>query len=319
MNVLSISHVDLDGVGCQIVLRALFGEIIRMNISYGKINEYLDIMDEYCCRVKPEYVIITDLSFKYKELQKLSNIAKKYPKIKFYFIDHHPFEENGGRFKHLSLHNLVIVLSDKASATKLTYLYFKANFGLQKEGLDKFVSNVNAYDIWLEETLEFKVGFVYNELFWSYKINHFWSRFKDEYNLRNSDKEVYRELVTKKDKLFKKLEDSGRVMKFSNRILLIFIDNYQSHVTLDYPEFFSYIVIRSSGGVSVRLRKEAVNEGKTKNNIIEEILKLDYIESAGGHHGAFGTQIEKATPQKMVDFSQYLVQLIDKELDKIAI
>lgn len=317
MSVLSISHIDLDGISCQVVLRAQFGEITRMNISYGKIDEYLDILDDYCARSQPEYVFVTDLSFRYEELDKLNKIASKHPNVKFIFIDHHPFEENGGEYKHLALPNLVIILSPKASATKLTFLYLKAKFGLLKEGLEQFVTYVNAYDIWLEDEPEFKVGFVYNELFWNYKINHFWSRFKDEYKLRNSDKDAYRTLVAKKDKLFNKLEKSGRVMKFANRILLIFIDDYQSHVTLDYPDFLTYVVIRSNGGVSVRLRKEAVKEGQTKNNIIEHIIKLDYIDNAGGHPGAFGTQIENATPHKMVEFSQYLVQVIDKELDNI--
>ena len=319
MGILSISHIDLDGIGSQIVLRAKFGEITRMNIGYGKIDEYLEILRDYCVRLSPTHVFITDLSFRYEELLELHNIAKLYPQIKFYFIDHHPFEENNGEFKHLLLDNLVIVISDKASATKLTYLYTKSRFGLHKEGLETFVNYVNAYDIWLDETPEFKVGFVYNEIFWSYKINHFWSRFKDEYKLRNSDKEHYRDLIIKKNKLFTKLEKSGRVMKFANRILLIFIDEYASHVTIDYPEFFSYVIIRSNGGVSVRLKKEAVQEGNTKNNIIEEIMKLDYINNAGGHHGAFGTAIENATPHRMVEFSQYLVSIIDKELEKIKI
>ena len=314
MNILSLSHSDLDGISCQIVLRAQFGEIRRMNISYGKIDEYLEIVDEYCYREAPKKVFVTDLSFKYNQLEKLSMIASKYKDIKFYFIDHHPFEEE---YKHLGLSNFTIIISDKASATKLTYLTLKSNYGLNNKELEIYVNYVNAYDIWLNNTPEFKVGFVYNELFWSYKINHFWSKFKDNYKLRNSDKEKYKELILKKNKLFAKLEKSGRVMKFENRILLIFLDEFQGHITIDYPDFLSYIVIRSYGGVSVRLDSKIANNGETRKSLVNEILKLEYISEAGGHNEAFGAIIDNSSPKRMLEFSKFLVELIDIELETL--
>ena len=88
MSVLSLSHSDLDGISSQIVLRAKFGEITRMNISYGKIYEYLEIIEDYCYRSRPSEVFVTDLSFQYSELQKLAEIATNNPAINFYFIDH---------------------------------------------------------------------------------------------------------------------------------------------------------------------------------------------------------------------------------------
>ena len=318
MSIVSLSHSDLDGISSQIVLRAKFGEITRMNLSYGKIQEYLEILDEHCSRLRPNKVFVTDLSFSYEELKKLNEIAHYNPEVQFYFIDHHPFEENNGDYSGLILPNLKIVISDKACATKLTMLYLKSNFGLVvSDELEKFVSYVNGYDIWQEGTPEFKVGFVYNELFWEYKMAHFWSKFKDNYKLRAGDKEVYKDLIKKKDKLFAKLEKSGRVMKFEKRILLIFIDTFQGHVTLDYPDFLSYVIIRSNGGVSVRLKSDAVNDGLTKNNIVQKVLNSGYVENAGGHHAAFGTMVTDGTAHNMVEFSKLLVTYIDEELEAI--
>ncbi len=314
-HILSLSHLDLDGIGCQIVLRSLFGEITRMNTSYGKIEEYINIIDEYCSRESPEKVFITDLSFTYDLLKQLSIIANKFQNIKFYFIDHHPFEN--GDYHDLVTSNLTIIITDKASATKLTYLFLKANYNLHNEKLEKFVSYINAYDIWLKNTPEFKVGFVYNELFWKYKIDYFWSKFKDNYNLSNTDKDNYKELLHKKSKLFNKLEKSGRIMKFSDRILVIFVDDYQSFITIDYPNFLSYVIIRSNGGVSVRLDEKVSKDGILKNNLISKILELDYIDEAGGHNGAFGTRIIDSNPHKMVEFSKHISNLLDIELDKI--
>lgn len=317
MNILSLSHCDLDGIGAQIVLRKQFGEITRMNTSYSNIEEYLENIEGYCYRSKPDKVFITDLSFTYNFLQRLHSIALQNPNTEFYFIDHHPFEENNGDFSNLLLNNFTIVISSKASATKLTYLFLKSKFGLNNLELFQFVEYVNAYDIWLEEEKEFRVGFVYNELFWDYKISVFWSKFKDNYKLRNNDKERYKELITKKNKLFTKLESSGRIMKFGNRILLIFIDDFQGHVTIDYPGFYSYAIIRSNGSCSVRLKSDAVADGNTKNGIIEKMINAKLTDTAGGHDGAFGINILNPTAHQMVEFSKSLVGFIDEELEKI--
>jgi len=317
MITLSLSHYDLDGVGCQIVLRKQFGELTTMNTSYGRIDEYLDNVESFCHRTKPKRVFITDLSFNVELLTRVNRIAEANPDTNFYFIDHHPFE---GEWKHLRRENLTIVISDKASATKLTFLYLKSNFKFQGQNIDKleqFVHYVNAYDIWLEETPEFKMGFVLNELFWKYKLVGFWAKFKDEYSLSYSDKEVYKDLIKKKNKLFKKLDDSGRILRFDNRVLLIFVDDFQGHVTIDYPGFLSYIIVRSTGKGSVRLKTEAVNEGLTKDNLVNSILKTDYISEAGGHPGAFGFSIVEPTAQRMIEFSKILISLIDDEFTKI--
>ena len=215
------------------------------------------------------------------------------------------------------LNNLTIVISPKASATKLTYLFLKSNFGLNDKDLLQFVDYVNAYDIWLDDTQEFKVGFVYNELFWDYKLSAFWGKFKDNYKLRANDKERYKTLIQKKDKLFAKLEKSGRVMKFSNRILLIFIDDFQGHVTIDYPGFYAYAIIRSNGSCSVRLKSDAVAEGNTKRGVIQKMTEANLTDTAGGHDGAFGLNILNPTAHQMVEFSKSLVTYMDEELEKI--
>jgi len=312
--VLSLSHIDLDGISCQIVLRNLYGDIRRMNTTYGKINEYLNIIEDYISRIEPDEVFITDLAFKLDQIERLNEIASKNENTNFTFIDHHPF---GEEYKHLNRDNFKIIITDKASATKLTYFYLKKRYPeIENKELSKYVDYVNAYDIWLKDEKEFKVGFVYNELFWSYKIEYFWSIFKDNYKLRNKDKEKYKDILSKKNKLFNKLENSGRVMKFSNRILLIFLDDYQSFVTIDYPDFLFYVIVRSTGGISVRLNEEITNYN-IKDNIVQKILKLPYIEEAGGHEGAFGISVIDSNPHILVEFSKILVQYIDEELENI--
>ena len=310
--VLSVSHIDLDGIGSQIVLRTYLGDITRMNINYNKIDEYLDIIDDFCTNRHPEYVYITDLSFTFEQLTKLSNITMNHKESNFIFIDHHPFEED---YKHLIKDNFKIIISHKASATKLTYLYMNKYNPLINTELETFVSYVNAYDIWLQDHKEFKPGLVLNDLFWEYKIDYFWTRFKDTYRLNNKDKENYKDLYNRKNKLFKKLEDSNRIMKFGdNKILLIFIDEFRSHITLDYPDFLSYVIITSYGSCSVRLDHSLESNGSIKDLILDS-LDHSKIDNSGGHNTAFGIKLKDSDPHNLVQFAKEIVQSIDKVLD----
>ena len=326
MSILSLSHNDLDGVSSQIVLRRHLGEITRMNISYGKIDEYLEIIQDYCNHQRPSQVWVTDLSFDYEQLKKLNKIAQNNSRIKFYFIDHHPFLEP---YDSLGLDNFVIIINSKASATKLTHLYLKYNFNSKKfnaslKDLDEYVEYVNAYDLWLKDEPRFKGSVVYNELFWDFKRDYYFSRFKDELKLRNADKERYKELMKKKVKLFDKMDKSGRIFRHepdgNKRIFMIFLDDYKNHIPLDYEGFDVYVIVSSYGGVSIRLRNNLSDTGELKDIIVSEALKHKDVSAAGGHPRAFGIKLKdtSSSAHNQVEFSKFLLGVIDRALDESA-
>ena len=307
--ILSLSHYDLDGISCQFVISNYLGSISRMNCGYDKVDEYIDIVDDSCGHQKPQHVFVTDLSFSLEQLTKLSYVAQKYQDIQFYFIDHHPFE---GEYNHLKSNNFHIVISPKASATKLTNLYIKKNWNVREDSeLEKYVSYVNAYDIWLDDTPEFKVGFVYNELFWLYGFQHFWGRFNGDFKLRNADKEKYSEILKKKKKLFDKLWNSGRILDIGNKdLLMLFLDEYHSHVTIDYPGYKAYVIVSSKGKASVRL-KDVKDKESVQKFMFEQIAKLPNISNYGGHHGAFGIGLQDNNPALMIDFAKSMMNVVD--------
>jgi len=327
MENLSISHIDLDGIGCQIVLNNYFN-ITRMNINYNKIEEYLDILYDYCINSKPNNVFITDLSFTYRDFKRLFEIGKEFKEINFYFIDHHSFSDDNDKpidSRQFNTHNFKTIISDKASATKLTYLYCTKTFNFKNNNkLKIFTDYINAYDIWLKDDKNFKVGLMLNELFWSYRINHFWNRFRYDFDIRNKDKDTYIELIKKKNKLFTKLEKSGRTFKLDDKgIFMIFVDDFRSHITLDYPNYKVYINFSSYGTLSVRINKELVLAPEKeievfKNSVVSELEKHPNINNAGGHIYAFGGVLKENSPNKQIEIAKFLLELIDCKLEKIA-
>jgi oligoribonuclease NrnB/cAMP/cGMP phosphodiesterase (DHH superfamily) len=326
MSILALSHTDLDGISAQIVLRKFRGDLTLMNASYGKIDEYIEILSDYCIHQKPNEVWITDLSFTLEQLTKLCEIVKMNKDIMFTFIDHHPFKED---FSHLLRDNFKIIISDKASATKLVYKYLLYKTPENKKNksdlvaLENYVDYVNAYDLWETDNPKFKGAMVYNELFWEFKKDYYYTRFKDEFKLRNADKERYKELMSKKEKLFGKLDKSGRIYKHEpdghKRIFMIFIDDFKNHITLDFPDFDVYIIISSYGGVSIRLRSDNFSDGEFKDRVVAKILEHENINTAGGHPKAFGCIINGANAHTQVEFAKYLLKVIDEELDRLSI
>ena len=322
MSRLSVSHNDLDGISAQIVIRQFVGDIQRMNISYGKIDEYINIIDEYCGHAKPVEVWVTDLSFTLHQLEKLFEVTKRYTDIKFYFIDHHPFDED---YSHIKADNLMLLINQKASGTKLTYLFLKNNRTLInnniKKDLEKYVEFVDVYDLWKKENPLFKGAMVYNELFWEFKKDYYFTRFKDDFKLRNSDKERFKDLMTKKKKLFEKLDKSGRIFRHEpngdKRILMMFIDDFKNHIPLDYPGFDVYILISSYGGISIRLRDDLSDDGTLKDNIVKRVLLNKNVDSCGGHPQAFGANLFDASAHNQIEFGKFILTVVDEELDNL--
>lgn len=319
--ILSLSHYDLDGVSCQLVLDEYLGKtdmITKMNIGYNKIDEYINIIEDFCISQRPDSVYVTDLSFDIKQLTNLSEITKDFPYINFYFIDHHPIED----YKHLKSTNFHILVSKKASATKLVNLYIKNNFKNKKHlnistipELDTYVEFVNAYDIWLDETEEFKTGFIYNELFWSYGLKHFRSKFGSDYRLKDTDFNRFNKITNEKNELYNKIKTNNRMIELGNKdIFIIFIDDFNSHITIDFPDFKSYLIINSTGKASVRLKK-LDNMQEIQDNIFKGLETLDNINNFGGHLGAFGIGLSDNSPDKLVKFAKEMMYILDESLN----
>ena len=308
-NILSISHLDMDGYGCQIALRKFYGEFQKMNITYGNIKKYIRILDEILTRTSYDIVYITDLNFNKEELKELYIITNKYKDTMFYYIDHHIIDID---YKRLITNNFKLLVSDKASATKLVYKYLSKKYNIKDKELETFIDYINAYDIWLKdkEPNNFKIGFFLNEIFWNKGKDYFWSSYKDNFKIKNTDKDYYKNIIEQKNKLFQKLEKSNRIMKFDNRIFLVYLDKYQGFITIDYPNYLVYIIIKTNGRASIRFDKKLENYD-FMNTLKNKLLDLEYIEEAGGHELAMGCHIKNPTPKLLVDLGKFLVKEID--------
>lgn len=150
-----LSHTDLDGYGCQMVVNHYFKSVNYYNSNYGKeINERFNEILEDIQKDAKEHnlILITDLNLTLEQAKELEGKIRVHDKeIKLILLDHHKSgkdcDEQFGWY----------YLDHTRCATKITYDFFASLLG-EDAKLSKLVDVINAVDIWLEDAQDFELG-----------------------------------------------------------------------------------------------------------------------------------------------------------------
>jgi oligoribonuclease NrnB/cAMP/cGMP phosphodiesterase (DHH superfamily) len=156
--VFHLSHIDLDGYGCQYLTKQVFKDIKFYNANYGaevteRLEEiYSDIKNlKTQNEIKP-LILITDLNLTTKECNKLEKEALNLG-AKLLLLDHHATGINAA--ERFAWYNL----DETKSATLITYEYLKQNFSFDENNEFKpIVEAINAIDIWVDKSEYFNYG-----------------------------------------------------------------------------------------------------------------------------------------------------------------
>ncbi len=150
-----LSHIDLDGYSCQLVMKYTPYEKYNYNANYGpEVRQKLDLMLENIKKAKKDaYILITDLNLTADESRWLQHEVKKtndnYCNVKLQLLDHH-----GSGAESAKKFDWYFLDVDRC-ATKITYDYAKEHFDLDEPTwMQKYVNVVNAVDLWKQEEHE---------------------------------------------------------------------------------------------------------------------------------------------------------------------
>ncbi|MBD3794225.1 MAG: phosphoesterase [Campylobacterales bacterium] len=155
-----LSHIDLDGYGCQYLTQNCFEKIECYNANYG--SEVTSRLEEIFSSIKRQkflhqddeehLILITDLNLTTKEANWLEQEAMKHG-AKIQLLDHHGSgEQTAERFAWYKL-------DTTKSATKITYDWLRKHYGFDQENrYETIVNAINAVDIWLIDHDLFEFG-----------------------------------------------------------------------------------------------------------------------------------------------------------------
>jgi len=154
-NVFHLSHIDLDGYGCQYLTTKNFDAITCYNANYGpevkaRLEEIFQTIDNTMST--SALILVTDLNLTPKEALWLEQEAKTRG-VKLQLLDHHATgQKTSEQFLWYSL-------DTSKSATQITYEWLQTNYNFDPKGAyTSIVEAINAVDIWQDWHEAFEYG-----------------------------------------------------------------------------------------------------------------------------------------------------------------
>ncbi|MBD3797645.1 MAG: phosphoesterase [Campylobacterales bacterium] len=150
-----LSHIDLDGYSCQLVMRYTPYKKYNYNANYGaevkaKLEEILETIQK---NDAPSMILVSDLNLTADESKWLDHEIKKMcdnkKDVKLQLLDHHGSgEESAKKYDWY-------YLDTQRCATKIVYDYVKEHFDFDEpRWMQKYVNIVNAVDLWKQDEVE---------------------------------------------------------------------------------------------------------------------------------------------------------------------
>jgi len=271
--ILNLSHADLDGVGCSIVLQNIYKNIEFKSLKYGEVDSFLKTVNfkNYDC------VILTDISPEHIETFDLSD--------KIFLLDHH---ETAVKY-HCPEKNRLI--NTKNSASVFVKEFFEKLFNLDFYYLNDLISIIDDFDLWKLQDPRSKF---FNELYFKMYESDFRRRFGNG-NTKLTQEEI--DYVLQRKKEFNKLYENLDIYEFDSiNACFVISTNFINDICHKLMEEKGYqltiCINPKSRSCSVRTKEDCLDVGK-----VLEILGL-----GAGHKKSAGFRLlENEEPSKKID------------------
>jgi oligoribonuclease NrnB/cAMP/cGMP phosphodiesterase (DHH superfamily) len=299
-NVKLFSHTDLDGYGCNVIIKSLIGlNSDCENLNYDKINER--VKEYFVNKEYKQYIVtyITDISVNDEVAEIIDDIYKK-EDIRVVLFDHHPTAQSLNKYTWATVD--IERDGEKTSGTRMLYDdckeaidYLTDENYINKDSLFDFVENVRKYDTWLwKEKYDDIKPKQLNDLFFLLGIERFVDKIVHSVKYASANISEFIEdnkliLELQQEKIDKYIESKNKELISKNIIGykagVVFAEQFQSELGNRLSEMnpqYDLIIMIGNKTISYRTVKDNIN--------CSEIAKLF---GGGGHPKASGSQIEK--------------------------
>ena len=251
-----LSHIDLDGYSCQLIMKYTPYSIKNYNANYGaEVKQKLDMILEAIKESDSDaYILISDLNLTADESKWLDNQVKKINESKknvtLQLLDHHGTGEASAKKYDW------YYLDTARCATKITYEFVKEHFDFDEPTwMQHFVDVVNAVDLWImAEAENFEMGKVCMRLVTetrelnrvmfgnhdnNYKISllHEAAKFLDHENAPV----VLDEEIHKLKKGFFKIDEDGTLDNLATKYIVKLLGELKSSHTIYYKGYKGFL------------------------------------------------------------------------------
>jgi oligoribonuclease NrnB/cAMP/cGMP phosphodiesterase (DHH superfamily) len=148
--IINITHTDLDGVGCPIVLAIMTD--MKIEPHYCGYHDIEDELEKVLSSIDDSVhqIFITDISMREgsESYRKITQINRKYGRNFIQMIDHHATSQFANKYRWVESHETDAVTGEKKCATYQLFEYLQSQGYSTNYTLERFVTLVNLWDTW---------------------------------------------------------------------------------------------------------------------------------------------------------------------------
>lgn len=308
-----LTHYDMDGVGCDIILSKLIKFDKKMHVGYGSLGKKLEQNVIY----RYDRCFVTDLSLEREQLKKLI----EHFDTKLFYADHHETTK-----KSIEVLKELNAIGGNKYKPRILYDQEMSGTGLIAKKLAKLLSAtdrsriasivpfIDAYDMWrnIDYSRNFAIGYELNVLFWYYKYDKFFKRFCNGFSGFNKTEN---KIIEKHYKKREKSMNKATKVEISKKQVMYYNVNqeYINDYTLVFPEYeVYYMVYRTRSNelkVSMRTRGSEIDLSGYADTAQ---IMFDSVKNAGGHKCASGVNFKLgAIDNDALDVVDYIAGMIE--------
>jgi oligoribonuclease NrnB/cAMP/cGMP phosphodiesterase (DHH superfamily) len=287
--ILSLSHNDLDAVGCQLCIHEKFSKIKNIdyyNTNYKNLEELVhDIEDRIKAqREDIKLLMITDISF--SEVPELLNSLKltcSEHSIPVIYVDHHMYPD--GFFDGLETADFKVHHDKEICGAMGTYKALK----LDNSNLLKIIKVIDVFDIWRDESPIFPLANDLNNYFWASGRMQIMQRLIDRnYGLPHDFVQVCTLYKEQAEEFYQKALKKNTIFSPSAGISCAFIDDYFNYIVeRELQSKKVFICASSFGALRIRFSKTGFSP-----DVVLEIKERMLKGLTRGHLWSFSMQVD---------------------------
>jgi hypothetical protein len=281
--VLSFTHTDLDGAGCQVILRNIYENIDCQCITYGQLEKKCFEWAS-CADVKNNYDVIMFTDYYPDKMLDWKSFG-----VPIVVIDHHETSV---------IHNdpsKDIYIRTDYCGTYLTQFIMQHYFpDVDLSMYDEFVTLVNDHDMGIHKDVR---SLFFSNLYFEYGDHHKFVNRRIISPIDLDDEEMY--MVEKISKEFEEVYNETELFELPGNGVYLEAHKYLSDFTIRLLETYEYIVFDYSP-TKYCLRSKEID--------LSKVCKL--MNNGGGHKLAAG--MDKVEGKDQCEFMMELVETINK-------
>lgn len=309
-----MTHADVDGIFSVINIYNIIKDPEKNFLYYAVGYHSIDKTLQKIKKESFDILWILDINLTKEQIDVIKTFSG-YKKI--IHIDHHSYEFNVQEYiQSKQCFEYVFVHDESISACLGVNNFIASNYPDAQKRCEKLSQIGDVYDMWRKEDPRWNQAYAINDLYWEYRYEKFFLKFRDGYKLDQEDKETILRINKERNEYME--VTINKYLQFNEEYKIAYVLDprckHTNHITLVYPANF-YVTIKEYNDKSIAysIRVYDPDFNLTLQEVFAIIKKEGIlINSSGGHPKVGGIEVPIEENQK---FLECINQIFERKLN----